>query len=291
MYVECSNVQARDSLAKARAGVFYHMSARAIARDRSSQPIEYPCDLLEMNKSAFMHGQTISALLGVLQCFCLSQRTFKQHNSRMASTASTNFIFTGDPTIDTSSTVMAADNADVCMLLSLPGELRNRFYRYAMLDQSPIRVTATGHARSNLLRTCKQIHNEANAIFYYENKFTIDIPDHNSDAVLTWGQKRQSMGLKGRIPATPFASSAGPNWGNFMVCMRRLHAKAFLCFDMAGPETVIERYKAPKLWTLIAAGIVATVKRLRHLPWMEVEAIVKAQRPVLAAADARWEQD
>ena len=64
---------------------------------------------------------------------------------------------------------------EVYGLLSLPGEIRNRIYRCVLKD-GPVNFyegTDFQHSAS-LLRTCKQIHKEARAILYGENRFVFE---------------------------------------------------------------------------------------------------------------------
>ncbi|KAK4613801.1 hypothetical protein CLAFUW4_09494 [Fulvia fulva] len=62
-------------------------------------------------------------------------------------------------------------------LLGLPGELRNRIYRLALFEENRIKIDATNHTLPPLLRTCRQIRNEATSIHLKENRFGIVI--HN----------------------------------------------------------------------------------------------------------------
>lgn len=56
-------------------------------------------------------------------------------------------------------------------LLQLPGEIRNRVYRYALLEPTSISMQFLEHPP--LARTCLQLHREALPIFFAENTFSI----------------------------------------------------------------------------------------------------------------------
>jgi hypothetical protein len=81
------------------------------------------------------------------------------------------------------------------LLLSLPRELRDRVYTYALVSQTPLLwpVTAPESIYSkhrnvsvNLLRTSKQVHDEAVNILYAQNKFLFTHPsDCNIFRVVT----------------------------------------------------------------------------------------------------------
>ncbi|EME42170.1 hypothetical protein DOTSEDRAFT_100538, partial [Dothistroma septosporum NZE10] len=58
-------------------------------------------------------------------------------------------------------------------LLGLPGELRNRIYRDALIVPDRIRIDATYHTLPALLRTCREIRDEATSIHLTANRFGI----------------------------------------------------------------------------------------------------------------------
>ena len=64
--------------------------------------------------------------------------------------------------------------------LNLPGELRNKIYRYALVVdrrpfalQMPEKLHPESYADTALLRVNKQVFREASTIFYHENTFRI----------------------------------------------------------------------------------------------------------------------
>ncbi|KAF2161601.1 hypothetical protein M409DRAFT_27996 [Zasmidium cellare ATCC 36951] len=90
-----------------------------------------------------------------------------------------------------------ADDTDAeadapCRLWKLPGELRNRIYRYVLIQQedatgdSMVNVEANGYDRPGLLSTCKEIRREALKIYYYENTFHVQIKNFNSAPLVEW---------------------------------------------------------------------------------------------------------
>lgn len=66
-----------------------------------------------------------------------------------------------------------------CRLLSLPGELRNRIYRYALHSERGIEIDKVRWSihQPPLLKTCKTIRAEALRLFYMENKISTNIHD------------------------------------------------------------------------------------------------------------------
>lgn len=59
-------------------------------------------------------------------------------------------------------------------LLGIPGELRNQIYRYALLEDQLIKLNPQDHQLPGLLRTCRQIADEATDIYQTENNFQVD---------------------------------------------------------------------------------------------------------------------
>lgn len=51
--------------------------------------------------------------------------------------------------------------------------MRNRIYRYALIDEGRIILTDKDCAQPALLRTCHQIRTEASVLFYSQNKFQL----------------------------------------------------------------------------------------------------------------------
>ncbi|CZT15895.1 uncharacterized protein RCC_01734 [Ramularia collo-cygni] len=58
-------------------------------------------------------------------------------------------------------------------LCKLPAEMKNAIYRFVLIEQDLIHVTASGYSRNGgcILATCKEIRVEALGIYYDENKF------------------------------------------------------------------------------------------------------------------------
>lgn len=61
-------------------------------------------------------------------------------------------------------------------LRTIPPELRNRIYAYTLVQEQPIELsTGSSKNTSALLRTCRQIRQEASPMFYTANEFTFKI--------------------------------------------------------------------------------------------------------------------
>ena len=87
---------------------------------------------------------------------------------------------TGDSNMSTLLAIKQTANSKHSPLLSkLPGELRNKIYRYVLLQEAIEIQLAPIYEKTNLLRTCSQIRKEASAIFFSENIFVItNVSEH-----------------------------------------------------------------------------------------------------------------
>lgn len=109
-------------------------------------------------------------------------------------------------------------------LLGLPGELRNRIYRAALLEDH-IDVTNASFTEPGLLRTCKLIRHEAGPIFYTENTFEIEVRDYDSAAIVKWTKKEKNVAKEFKVEEMSARVSKGPqtpHWQNLVTAADRL---------------------------------------------------------------------
>lgn len=88
-----------------------------------------------------------------------------------------------------------------CPLLELPAELRNEIYGLVLCKNDRIVVSSAGYEREGLLSVCKQVRQEALKIYYYENKFVVEVHKWNSDNLLAFEKVLRRLGLKRAEPA------------------------------------------------------------------------------------------
>ncbi|KAK4611195.1 uncharacterized protein CLAFUR5_13878 [Fulvia fulva] len=129
---------------------------------------------------------------------------------------------------------MSAPPPPPSRLLGVPGELRNRIYRYVLLQESPIIVTDTGFDRPGLMSTCKAVRTETVKIYYEENKFTVDIINLSSETLVAFLRSIAHLNRASDTTRAPFnlmvtpASrhiGAGRSWPNHLETLRRIHAR------------------------------------------------------------------
>ncbi|CAK4034163.1 Hypothetical predicted protein [Lecanosticta acicola] len=112
-------------------------------------------------------------------------------------------------------------------LLDLPGELRNRIYREALLED-PVTVTASSFIEPGIIRACKQTRSEAGPIFYAENEFEIEVRAYNSDVIIQWqkvGEKVEHEFKVGEVRSRVASGQQTPHWANFEQWLHRVRAK------------------------------------------------------------------
>jgi len=70
-------------------------------------------------------------------------------------------------------------------LLSIPSELRNRIYGYALLEPKGITISpGNTQQQPAILRTCRQIRREAIGIYYSDNNFRVTVCWHDGCKLL-----------------------------------------------------------------------------------------------------------
>jgi hypothetical protein len=114
--------------------------------------------------------------------------------------------------------------SDIGKLATLPGEIRNHIYRYAVLqsDRRPIEInlepdtcasgaclhTRTGHNVPALAQTCAQLRSEVLSIFIAESAFQFDAGSTRQSCIGNW---LRSLGsFADRVPTITFTVNGKP---------------------------------------------------------------------------------
>ncbi|KAK5124394.1 hypothetical protein LTR85_001611 [Meristemomyces frigidus] len=168
----------------------------------------------------------------------------------------------------------------VANLLTLPGELRNRIYRLALVAHDDITVDKENWKQPALLQVCKRIRKEGSSIYYEENKFGFDATDFNSDALISWFQHGK------RFPKSIEQGSCGPtgrnDWGNLLRWLKR-------CFEVRMFGISAADWSSSEIKTAVTAFKLADNLRLVRLGWEQVHIALELYRQGLKDAGQVWE--
>lgn len=129
----------------------------------------------------------------------------------------------------------------------------------------------------SILQTCRQIRNEAAAIFYTRNTFNIQMRNHKGDDLLRWLQ----MDLPGALSRrnvqvrTRLSMFGSTNWKNMMEWLKICHKKGLtedVCELLESEEDYIGRLGQRRQDMLRRTSYAATtVHELREEGWRKVE--------------------
>lgn len=170
--------------------------------------------------------------------------------------------------------------------LGLPGEIVNKIYNYALVEEGPISIPHTGIFPPGLLSVCRQIHKEASSVYYTENVFHARIENYNGAAFVPFSAiVDKYRGSSPRPCIESVTTLPGPHWKNLMMWIKACRSDL-----MAGPG-----YMEDNLGTGTDVAVMTMFKTVRdgmlHLTWGEVETILTAMRPMLVMQDDRWSID
>lgn len=175
-----------------------------------------------------------------------------------------------------------ASKTNSCRLLSLPGELRNRIYRAALVSDRTIEIDKARWSTHQpaLLKTCRTIRAEAYRLFYLENKISTNIHDWNP--VVKYEFQKLMANHRIRPKQLNHYFTGGPNWQNLMDWLQAVHqGRIGAISDAVGKQRPMERKTIGIMFKIVrkATGVSA---------WSQVEDLLVAHREVLGMNDARW---
>ncbi|KAK5743813.1 hypothetical protein LTR17_002435 [Elasticomyces elasticus] len=103
------------------------------------------------------------------------------------------------------------------LLLALPPELRNRIWEHTLVSREPhVKIDKETWRQPPLLRTCKQIRQEAGPMYYGLNKFHMIQIDLDFEATVRFCQAARAIVKCGVPKMSYFAGPLGqPNWDGF----------------------------------------------------------------------------
>ncbi|KAK5127478.1 hypothetical protein LTR85_006817 [Meristemomyces frigidus] len=166
--------------------------------------------------------------------------------------------------------------------LGLPGELRNRIYRLALLSDLAIPVTAQHFQEPTLLYACKQIRHEAVSIYYGENEFDALHVGFDATVQMKMLEKKDKLCDEHKVTLEWFICPVVPrNWSNLLTWLTRAHRGSVLGWKPT-PDTAGASEFA------IIGELFATCDDLRDLPWERVVGIVERFHRILAGVSGDW---
>lgn len=193
---------------------------------------------------------------------------------------------------DTDTTLDATSSSqDVFPFFRLPGELRNKIYRYVILQNTPILVNSAGYQRSGLMSVSKQARSETVSIFYSENRFRSDVSEYNSDNLLQFVRRLSATERQRETDHKTllWPRDSTPNWRNLMIWLQRWYNRERFYGFRPPNDIALGRTEYAK--EIALGGLFVLVTELRDLPWARVEKMLLDQRPILVSTDERWGKD
>ena len=160
--------------------------------------------------------------------------------------------------------------------------MRNAIYRFALLSEETTTITAELKPPA-LLSTCSEIRDEAIGIWHLEQKFTLSIPDCNSDLAskfmaMSWRYARAPNQARYLGPS----DLGGPNWTNLMKWCQRINTGHMCALGIATHND--DMYK------IVGAATMIAHTHYGH-EWAKCEEALVAFRHVAGTVDAQWLQD
>lgn len=178
-------------------------------------------------------------------------------------------------------------------LLSLPPELRNRIYRYALIADNGIVIQhqVSTPTIPSLLATCHQVRHEAYDIYFKENDFRFYITDFDATLLLRWcktfGRSRISLVAQpGKYRLfTRMSSPPAVKWQNLIVWLKASFRGR--CIGLARDDQAGGSHPncnaASALFKMIH-----DMRRETGVTWIQAKAALDGARVALAALNPAW---
>ena len=177
-------------------------------------------------------------------------------------------------------------------LLTLPAEIRNNIYAYALCD--PVHLTAINPSLDMppLTHTCRQTLQESLGIFLSDTQLVAHIIDYDGAFVgHIYSRRLRLEAILDAFTGPPFQQPFGysrdlnlvvtgkPNYANLLRWAQVMHRQGWQPFEGAeGDRSEDQVYSA----------VLGTAARLKNLPWSRVEEILEGMHVAFAALDPRW---
>lgn len=175
-----------------------------------------------------------------------------------------------------------ANDSRVCRLLSLPPEIRNSIYHYALVDNEDIVITPqvlTGATQPSLLQVNCQTRFEATEIYYKENMFCWHIDNFDSKLFRKW----QASFTARREARLAFILNGAPDFKNLMEWL-----EAYSEGECTGVGQLVE--EGDKGQSDVAAEMFAIVDT-KDLSWSQAKQVLNCMRTAVGVYNSAWLAD
>ncbi|KAK4995285.1 hypothetical protein LTR66_004870 [Elasticomyces elasticus] len=182
-------------------------------------------------------------------------------------------------------------NAANSPLLRLPGELRNKIYRMALIwGIARLQIQRGRDKQPALIQVCRQIRREAFSIFFQEAPFQVDIVGLDGTDIIEWMRPH-----RGRFTNGVTLNLVGdPSWPNLLRWMQEIHAGRAEYWlnecsrpDLARFPNTLPRVK--RIEAVLYQCMQITVRMAKiGSRWEEVEGVLECMHQALGAHDRRW---
>ena len=172
--------------------------------------------------------------------------------------------------------------------LKLPGELRSKIYRLALItDKRAIRVSKGRSFEPALLSTCRQIQEEATNIFYLANNWTVDFYDWDYSvyqAFMHHVRVERGMVDFSRHQTENFWMNTGSlkkKKGNLCRLLRFLHETD----DCSFFDYETDKGPYPANFT----AVFGILSRMKKHPWCDFEPVLEIYLTEIARRECGWD--
>ncbi|KAK4504855.1 hypothetical protein PRZ48_002818 [Zasmidium cellare] len=160
-----------------------------------------------------------------------------------------------------------------CRLLKLPGEIRNRIYRFALVESGNLDINPNGPGEPALLRVCRTVRNEGRSIYYTENVFTLKITEFNGAKYMPFMWQFDRYEPLVTKPNVMFDIRGRANWANLVEWVKA---------DHRGPGIRPNLDELAAESDYVMSGAFSLAKTMHWLPWPMLEEALNAMHRALA---------
>ncbi|KAK5127349.1 hypothetical protein LTR85_006688 [Meristemomyces frigidus] len=174
-----------------------------------------------------------------------------------------------------------------CRLLALPPEMRNRIYRACLVEGDiSIHSDDAGNdlpTEPAILRTCRQIRDEAESILYQENTFDFTVEDHDASNYVKWCRSAER---RRECKHTFNLNEGSTNWSNLEKWM-----VAWWSGEAEGPAGYAEDEGGIMTFVgNVATHLFRVLETLQDsgLPWETAQSVLRNMRRALGVENQDW---